>query len=68
MVADPGLELTQRLALGGLGELGAELRLAAGPAEESTSSRATGSATSRPWSSSTSASARSMPAVTPAEV
>src|SRR5215207_1991502 len=61
MVRDPRLELAQRRAVGGLGgQLGAELRLAAGALHEDDEMAGGLSATSRPRSSSTSASARSI--------
>jgi hypothetical protein len=68
MLDDPREQLAQRLAVGRLdGELRAELRLAARPPKEEESPRAVWSATARPKSSSTSANARSIPAVTPAD-
>jgi len=50
------------------GECAAELRLAAGAVQEDHESLAIARLTRRPWSASTSASARSIPAVMPAEV
>src|SRR5262249_28469780 len=65
----PRLQVAQRLPVRRLElQQGTELRLPAGRRTNMTRFRATAKATSRPRSSSTSARARSIPAVTPAEV
>ena len=69
MVGDPGLHVGDLVAVGELNlEVRAELRLSARSLEEHDELASDREGESRPWSSSTRARHRSMPAVTPAEV
>ena len=68
VLADPVMQRAEAVVRGLQRQCGAELRLAAGAFQKHHEMTCDGQRDARPRSSSTSASARSMPAVTPAEV